>query len=145
MAENERKNDKTRKLTPRAALPFSEQREIDGNVPWMGVLQVLASEDIINFQVERGITLGRVAPESNPYDHIDLSKYGARKEGVSRLHALISVRGNCLSIQDMGSTNGTYLNGYQVQPFTDVALEHDDILELGRLRLKLTFVEKVQV
>lgn len=137
--------EQTRKLTPRAALPFSEQREIEGGVPWMGVLRVVAVGESIEFRVERGITLGRVAPDSNAYDHIDLSAYGARDNGVSRLHALIRVRNNCLSIQDMGSTNGTYLNGFQVMPFTDIPLEHDDMLELGRLELKLTFVAKVPV
>lgn len=137
--------EKTRKLTPRAALPFSEQREAEGAIPWMGVLRVVDVSESIEFQVERGITLGRVSPESNAYDHIDLSRYGARDNGVSRLHALISVRGKCLSLQDMGSTNGTFLNSFQVGPFMEVPLEHDDVLELGRLRLKLTFVAKVPV
>ncbi len=146
MADNEKlsqTSDRTRKLTPRAALPFSEQREIEGEVPWMGVLRVISVGQSIEFQVERGMTLGRVAPHSNQYDHIDLSDYGARDHGVSRIHALIRVRNNCLSIQDMGSTNGTFLNKYQVMPFTDVPLEHDDLLELGHLQLKLTFVAKV--
>lgn len=141
--QNTNSTDRTRKLTPRAALPFSEQREAAGGVPWMGVLRVVAVRQSIEFRVERGITLGRVAPNSHAYDHIDLSAYGAREHGVSRLHALVSVRDNCLSLQDMGSTNGTFLNGYQVLPFTDVPLEHNDLIELGQLALKLTFVARV--
>jgi hypothetical protein len=147
MADNEhsaQSTDRTRKLTPRAALPFAEQREMV-RVPWMAVLRAVESQQSIEFQVKRGVTLGRVAPHSEEYAHIDLSPYGARNRGVSRLHALIRVRDNCLSIQDMGSTNGTFLNGYQVMPFTDVPLEHDDVLELGHLQLKLTFVAKVPV
>jgi hypothetical protein len=132
----------TRRLTPRAALPFTE-RLTQGFVPWMGVLRVAGSEKNIEFQVNRGVTLGRRTHGHTEYPHIDLTEYGARDSGVSRLHASITVRETCLSIQDLGSTNGTFLNGYTIQPFVDVPLENEDVIELGNLELKLIFLAPV--
>jgi hypothetical protein len=50
--------------------------------------------------------------------------------GVSRRHALISVAGNELAVQDLASKNGTYVNGQESQ--VEVLLSHGDTIRIGR-------------
>jgi len=52
-------------------------------------------------------------------------------EGVSRQHAQINISGDMLWIRDIGSTNGTFLNG---RPITDSeSLTIGDILHFGKV------------
>jgi len=54
---------------------------------------------------------------------------------ISRAHALLAFRGDQLFVQDLGSTNGTIVNG--VSAPTQVDLSHDDELKMGRLVLRI--------
>ena len=49
-------------------------------------------------------------------------------EGVSRHHGQMSVRLGTLVYADLGSTNGSFLNGSGV---TEIALGPGDVLQLG--------------
>ena len=51
---------------------------------------------------------------------------------VSRRHAEIVVDGSSPSVRDLGSLNGTWLNGQRVD---DARLTHGDTLHVGRIRL----------
>lgn len=48
---------------------------------------------------------------------------------ISRRHAQIAWRGNGATIEDLGSTNGTFVNGQRANSVT--ALQHGDKIELG--------------
>lgn len=52
--------------------------------------------------------------------------------GVSRRHAVIEREGGAWSITDMGSQNGTRVNGV---PITTRSLRHRDLINLGRLEI----------
>jgi pSer/pThr/pTyr-binding forkhead associated (FHA) protein len=56
-------------------------------------------------------------------------------EFLSTEHALLSWRQNAWWLEDLGSTNGTFLNGIQVTRATPVA--SGDIVEVGRVALRL--------
>ncbi|MGJ7609951.1 MULTISPECIES: FHA domain-containing protein [unclassified Variovorax] len=47
---------------------------------------------------------------------------------VSASHAALHLRGNKIFIEDLGSTNGTFVNGL---PVTEQALEDNDFIEMG--------------
>lgn len=66
---------------------------------------------------------------------LDLSPYGASKMGVSRVHLSIqySSEDKVLYMHDLGSTNGTYLNGQQVRGGEIRVLSDGDQLRLGGL------------
>ena len=51
---------------------------------------------------------------------------------LSRLHCRVSVEDDQLIVEDLGSTNGTFVNDRRV---TCVVLNEGDRLRLGRLRL----------
>jgi len=82
--------------------------------------------DVVLGRYERGF--------SNPPD-IDLTYDDGLVPSVSRRHALIIGRGARHWIEDMGSANGTYRNGYPVNLGESTPLEAGDRLLLGRCRL----------
>ncbi len=53
---------------------------------------------------------------------------------ISRAHALLGFKGDQPFVQDLGSTNGTLLNGNREQ---QAALRHGDELRMGRLVLRI--------
>ena len=61
---------------------------------------------------------------------------------VSRKHAWLRVRGQNVEIVDLGSTNGTYLEGRRIEPLRPVEIEPTSSIQIsfGRnLRATLTF------
>ena len=54
-------------------------------------------------------------------------------QGVSKEHAVILTVGNDQILEDMGSTNGTHINGQGVKR---QILQNGDVIEVGRYRLK---------
>ena len=60
--------------------------------------------------------------------------------GVSRRHAMLQNNNGVWSICDMGSVNGTKVNGVPLQPEERVELKDGDVIELGK-RVKATFYQ----
>jgi hypothetical protein len=54
---------------------------------------------------------------------------------VSGSHAVLSYRGRTWYVEDLGSTNGTYVNGLPIDGPTPVGV--GDELQVGRIRLRL--------
>lgn len=52
---------------------------------------------------------------------------------ISRLHAEVYYAGNGFRLRDLGSTNGTVLNGQRIQ---DAPLKHGDIIQLAHLEFR---------
>ena len=56
---------------------------------------------------------------------------------VSRKHCLITkINGNYF-VQDLDSTNGTYVNGTQIPSYELMELEHNDVLCVGDVELRV--------
>ena len=56
---------------------------------------------------------------------------------LSREHARLFADGDALYLEDLGSTNGTRVNGRAVEPGTPTAVSHGDRLELGAVKVEL--------
>ncbi len=54
---------------------------------------------------------------------------------ISRSHAAIGFDGQAFYVEDLGSTNGTLVNGAKV---TKQALKCDDEIQMGKLRIGVT-------
>ena len=54
-------------------------------------------------------------------------------DGVSRTHARITSVGNDAILEDLGSTNGTSVNG---QPITRHILQNDDVIEIADMQIR---------
>lgn len=82
------------------------------------------------------VALGR-ATESDVQTRIDLSPFGAREKGVSRQHCTLKRIGGGMMIQDMGSSNGTWMDGVRLQPYQPTLIVSGARLQLGRLELQV--------
>jgi hypothetical protein len=83
------------------------------------------------------VVVGRSDPVSNFYPDLDLSEHGALQNGVGRRHMRLSVQENQISVEDLDSTNGTFLNGQRLAPRVPRALNDGDELCLGKLVLRV--------
>jgi len=89
------------------------------------------------------LALGRKNPDTGEVPEIDLEESGAVEQGVSRRHAHIFRKETAsLYVEDLGSPNGTYLNGQKLIANQPRILRDGDELRLGRLVL-LVFFERV--
>lgn len=55
---------------------------------------------------------------------------------VSRLHCQLSSTGGTLQVKDLGSTNGTFVNGKRIAAAAE--LKAGDVLRVGRVELKIS-------
>lgn len=75
---------------------------------------------------------------------VDLEKLNAMQYGVSRFHASLryDAKSETLSVMDLGSTNGTYLNEQRLHANERRVLRNGDTLRFGRLSLRLVYRNK---
>jgi pSer/pThr/pTyr-binding forkhead associated (FHA) protein len=82
-------------------------------------------------------TLGRVSGNQPILPDIDLTPYKAYENGVSRLHATIKIDNEAVSVTDLGSANGTRVNGKKVAAHTRQSIQNEDILTLGKFKIQV--------
>jgi len=68
---------------------------------------------------------------------VDLSPYNAYGSGVSRLHAVLKLFQDQIVIADLGSSNGTYLNGSRLKPYAETPVSHGDVINLGKFKIQV--------
>lgn len=83
------------------------------------------------------VTLGRVCEGQPIVPDFDLTPYKAYEAGVSRMHASIKIHTGVITITDLGSANGTCINGRQITTNIPYPLRNGDILTLGKLKIHL--------
>jgi len=111
------------------------QKELD---TWAS-LHLMESGQILPLSDKTEFTLGRISDAQPIMPDIDLTPYQAYASGVSRLHAVLKREGTHVRVKDLGSSNGTYLNGKRLKPNVDQTLEHGDMLSLGKLKIQILF------
>ncbi|MCZ7540776.1 MAG: FHA domain-containing protein [Anaerolineae bacterium] len=84
--------------------------------------------------------LGRRDPATGATPDIDLTPFAGYRMGVSRRHAAIRHGDdNTLNIWDLGSSNGTFLNGQRLNAHRPYRLHDGDELRLGQMVMRLYF------
>jgi hypothetical protein len=94
---------------------------------------------VLEISLVRPIRLGRSDPMEDIFPEVDLTDDRGKEYGVSREHACIFQRGNAVEVEDLGSTNGTFLNGERLAPYIPQLLEDGDQLQLGKLPIEVSF------
>lgn len=89
------------------------------------------TQRVITIGAQEQITIGRIDGLTSVLPTIDLGRLGGWERGVSRLHAAIQRVGDKLYLVDLGSTNGTFLNGQRIEPRTPCLLHDRDHVRLG--------------
>ena len=82
------------------------------------------------------LIIGRAYKDQVP--GIDLGPYGGSQAGVSRQHSRLIYRDQKWFIEDLGSTNGTFVNGVKIAAHQPVALKNNDLIRCGQIQLHLT-------
>lgn len=100
-------------------------------------LHLMDSGKILPLASRNEFTLGRLSEGQPIMPDIDLTPYQAYASGVSRLHAVVKRDGNRVIVMDLGSSNGTYLNGRRLNPHVEEALSHGDVVALGKLKIQI--------
>ena len=87
------------------------------------------------------ITVGRAVDSDDTADEInfDLTPFGAYHFGVSRHHSVMTLSDGYLYLEDLGSTNGTRINGFQLTANQKYRLRDGDEIEFARLRSNILF------
>ena len=90
------------------------------------------------FPLEDGNNLvGRWDPETGAFPEVDLDQDDPEAK-ISRKHALIRFEGGKITVEDIGSLNGTYVNRQpRLMPGTPVELKTGDEIIIGKTFLKL--------
>jgi hypothetical protein len=55
----------------------------------------------------------------------------------SRQHAVVSFEGTALTIEDLNSTNGTYLNRTRIESGKKIPLSLNDVIQIGTVQLRV--------
>lgn len=100
-------------------------------------LHLMDSGKILPLASRNEFTLGRLSEGQPIMPDIDLTPYQAYASGVSRLHAVVKRDANRVLVMDLGSSNGTYVNGRRINPHVEESLSHGDIIALGKLKIQV--------
>jgi len=87
------------------------------------------------------VIIGRSTGNSAMAPDIDMAELGAAELGVSRLHLSMMYESdaNAVRVYDLGSANGSYINGQKLHPKEVRMLRNGDELRLGRLILSVSY------
>lgn len=111
-------------------------------LPSSNPLVLYLSKDNTPLAIERSgePIIGRSAPEEddNSVD-IDLCQFGAQELGVSRQHIRLNAAIHPPTVVDLGSYNGTFVNGQKLTPERRHILNSGDEIRLGRMTMRLYF------
>jgi hypothetical protein len=113
------------RLIPRTAQP----------PPWRVIFQTAEPPATIGLDVRQQMVIGRADPEGTRRPDLDLTPYLSAEHGVSRRHAELVPAPEGLYLSDLGSTNGTWVNGQYLEPGVRYRLMPGDRVDLGLLRL----------
>ena len=85
--------------------------------------------------LERGhvLMVGRKDNARGVFPDVDLGLEGGYDAGVSRKHARFLPDRDDLVLEDLGSANGTFVNGQRLAPQTPVVLNHGDEIKFGTM------------
>jgi pSer/pThr/pTyr-binding forkhead associated (FHA) protein len=92
----------------------------------------------LTLPAEGEAVIGRLDATRGVFPNIDLTPEGGLEGGVSRRHARIHKQKSQYFIEDLGSANGTFLNGQRLTPYLPHPLHDNDELQLGRVRIQVS-------
>jgi len=100
-----------------------------------GAPRLVIKEDGAEFSLEgkTEFLIGREDPVSNIYPDIDLTAHNGEDYGVSRMHAKIYLQSGQYLVEDLNSTNSTYVNRQKLAAKTPTPIKEGDELRFGKV------------
>ena len=118
---------------PSATCPLDDQ----ATQPIVVRVSIVDSGRQVEFPLSKEINIGRLDATTATFPDIDLTTDGALEKGVSRRHAKITRKGSELYLEDLGSVNGTFVNGKRLTPYLPHTLSTDDEIRLGKMLMRV--------
>lgn len=100
-------------------------------------LEIQGSSTVVRVNLIDKVVIGRRDPNVADVPELDLGPHAAYQLGISRQHAMIHRVEDHLEIQDLGSRNGTKVNGKALLEGESVPLADGDDITVGRMTLRL--------
>lgn len=100
-------------------------------------VEVLNTGRRVLLSADREILVGRLDAAHGIFPELDMTTDGGLEQGVSRRHARIYTRDGTCFVEDLDSTNGTFLNEERITPYLPYAFRDGDLLMFGTMRLKV--------
>jgi pSer/pThr/pTyr-binding forkhead associated (FHA) protein len=116
--------------------PPQPAQKLTSSSAW-ATLFFIDSGQVIPFSERSEYTLGRASEGQPVMPDIDLSAQKAYEHGVSRIHAVIKKQATRIVVMDLGSSNGTYLNGVRLLANIENPLANGDMIALGKLKMQI--------
>ncbi len=125
-------------LAPELAVPSDNQqnspvKEVDAVIS----LLIVDTGQVLHLAGRNEYTLGRVSEGQPILPDVDLSPYDAFNQGVSRLHVSMKLTKNGVVITDLGSANGTRVNGQKIVSHVEYPINHGDTIALGKFQIQI--------
>ena len=119
--------------------PLKGQRQVDVSKFGANIVALYFDgfEQPLIVHITDRVILGRSSTEPLTQPRIDLRPYGAFEKGVSRAHALLRRMGKDLTIEDLDSSNGTWLNGERLPGYKRLPIKSGDNIMLARLSFQI--------
>ena len=102
-------------------------------------LVIMNSGRRINLVIGDDLLIGRKDNARGIFPDVDLGLDGGYDSGVSRRHAILAYKNSLYTVEDLGSANGTFVNGKRLAPQTPAPIESGDELKCGTLLIRVEF------
>ena len=100
-------------------------------------VDVLNTGRKVLLSADREILVGRLDAAHGIFPELDMTADSGLEQGISRRHSRIYTRDGTCFVEDLDSTNGTFLNGERITPYLPYAFHDGDTLKFGSMRLFL--------
>jgi hypothetical protein len=122
----------------RATTPLGHKVHL-GKLSECGVaIYVGEAQEPLIAEVNDRMLIGR-SPDAIHPGLIDLTKFEAYRFGVSRNHVALVRRNNELYLHDIGSINGSWLNGQRLKPYELYSFPSGAAVVLGQMTLYIYY------
>ena len=113
------------------AAPARHGLVISGTSPSGAPVRIVLEQRVLD-NATKGISVGRDAA---------IVDYSFADQALSRRHARFSWKADKVQLEDLNSTNGTVLNGRQLDAYTPVVLNVGDSIKLGNISFQVSKFE----
>ncbi|MES2857493.1 MAG: FHA domain-containing protein, partial [Bdellovibrionota bacterium] len=100
------------------------------------------SSAVFNISILSGFTTGqkKIQADEVVIGRMDDCALTIEHPDVSRRHLVLKAKNGQIIVEDLGSSNGTFVNGNKLQPKTPHVIQSSDQVKLGRvIALKIEF------